>query len=185
MSMDSQFAKQFCKLCASIRDACVSMKIIRIALKYIDCVSTSYLSQSKNMFEKIKGLYYAAAATTAIAGILHLIQASNVLGFSLNIGIFFIVAGIAQLFWVVPMIRRWGRPWYYVGIGGTIVLIILFVITRMPDNPITGRGSPISPMAIAIEVLEAAFIGLTAAIIVYESKRKQLSGGGKTASETG
>ncbi len=124
------------------------------------------------MVIKINALYYAAAATTAIAGILHLIQASNSLGFNLNTGIFFIVAGIAQLFWVVPMIRRWGMPWYYVGVGGTIVLIILYVITRMPDNPITGRGGPISPMAIAIEVFQAAFIGLTVAIIVYESKRK-------------
>ncbi|MDQ3806817.1 MAG: hypothetical protein M3298_01470 [Thermoproteota archaeon] len=82
---------------------------------------------------------------------------------------------------MVPIIRRWGLPWYYVGIGGTIVLIILFAITRMPNNPITGRGGPISPMALAIEVLQAAFIGLTVAIIIYESKRKQLSG--KTASE--
>ena len=133
------------------------------------------------MVAKINVLYYASAATTAIAGILHLIQASNVLGFSLNFFIFFIIAGIAQLFWVVPIIRRWGLPWYYVGIGGTIVLIILFVVTRMPGNPITGRGGPIMPMALAIEVLQAAFIGLTAAIIIYESKRKQLSG--KTASE--
>jgi hypothetical protein len=130
---------------------------------------------------KIKILYYGAAATTAIAGILHLIQGPNVLGFNLNFGIFFIVSGLAQLFWVLPIIRRWGLPWYYVGIGGTIVLIILFVITRMPDNPITGRGGPLSPMAIAIEVLQVAFIGLTVAIIVYERKRKQLSG--KTATE--
>jgi hypothetical protein len=44
------------------------------------------------------GLYhYAAAATTAIAGILHLIFASNIIGFNINNGIFFIVAGIAQL----------------------------------------------------------------------------------------
>ena len=134
------------------------------------------------MVVQIKALYYAAAATTAIAGILHLIQGSNVLGFNLNFGIFFIVAGIAQLFWVVPMIRRWGLPWYYIGIGGTIVLMILFVITRMPDNPITGRGAPVSPMALAIEVFQAAFIGLSVAIIVYEMKRKQISG--KTASET-
>jgi hypothetical protein len=131
---------------------------------------------------RINVLYYAAAATTAIAGILHLIQASNVLGFNLNFFIFFIVAGIAQLFWVVPIIRRWGMPWYYVGIGGTIVLIILFAITRMPGNPITGRGGPISPMALAIEVLQAAFIGLSIAIIVYEMRRKRISG--KTASET-
>ncbi|HEY1248305.1 MAG TPA: hypothetical protein VGE97_04905, partial [Nitrososphaera sp.] len=77
-------------------------------------------------------LYYAAAATTAIAGILHLILATNVIEFSLNFFTFFIVAGIAQLFWVVPMIKKWGRLWYYVGIGGTIVLIVLFAITRMP-----------------------------------------------------
>jgi hypothetical protein len=133
------------------------------------------------MVIKIKALYYGAAATTAIAGILHLIQGSNVLGFNLNFAIFFIVSGLAQLFWVLPIIRRWGLPWYYAGIGGTIVLIILFVITRMPDNPITGRGGPLSPMAIAIEVLQVAFIGLTVAIIVYERKRKQLSG--KTATE--
>jgi hypothetical protein len=135
------------------------------------------------LVEKLSGLYYAAAATTAIAGILHLIQASNVLDFSLNFFIFFIVSGIAQLFWVVPMIRRWGMPWYYVGIGGTIVLIILFAITRMPGNPITGRGGPIMPMALAIEVLQVAFIGLSIAIIVYEMKRKRISSG-KTASET-
>lgn len=82
---------------------------------------------------------------------------------------------------MLPIIRRWGLPWYYVGIGGTIALIILFVITRMPDNPITGRGGPLSPMAIAIELLQVAFIGLTVAVIVYERKRKQLSG--KTATE--
>ena len=134
------------------------------------------------MIAKINVLYYVAAATTAIAGILHLIQASDVLGFSLNFFIFFLVAGVAQLFWVVPMIRRWGRPWYFVGIGGTIVLIILFVITRLPNNPISGRAFPTGPMAIAIEVMQAAFIGLTIAIIIYESKRKQLSG--KTASDT-
>jgi hypothetical protein len=99
------------------------------------------------------------------------------LGFNLNTGIFFIVAGIAQLFWVVPMIKKWGRPWYFAGIGGTIILIILFAITRMPDNPITGRAGPISPMALAIEVFQVAFIGLSIAVIIYESKmKKELSG---------
>jgi hypothetical protein len=127
-------------------------------------------------------LYYAAAATTAIAGILHLIQAPSVLEFSLNFFIFFSVAGIAQIFWIVPMIQRWGRPWYLVGIGGTIVLIVLFAITRMPGNPITGRGGPVSPLGLAIEVFQAAFIGLTIAIIIYESRRKRLTG--KTAAET-
>jgi hypothetical protein len=124
------------------------------------------------MVAKINILYYAAAATTAIAGILHLIQAQNVLDFSLNFFIFFLVSGIAQLFWVVPMIKKWGRPWYLIGIGGTIVLIALYAITRMPGNPITGRGGPVSPMAFAIEVMQVAFIGLSIVIIIYESKRK-------------
>ena len=39
------------------------------------------------------------------------------------------------------------------------------------------------PMALAIEVLQASFIGLSIAIIVYEMKRKRISSG-KTASET-
>ena len=130
---------------------------------------------------KMNILYYAAAATTAIAGILHLVLAPNFLEFNLNTGIFFIVAGIAQLFWVVPMIRKWGRPWYIAGIVGTIILIVLFAITRMPDNPITGRAGGVMPMALAIEVMQAAFIGLSIVIIIYESKiREQVSG--KTAS---
>ena len=130
---------------------------------------------------KMNILYYAAAATTAIAGILHLVLAPNFLEFNLNTGIFFIVAGIAQLFWVVPMIRKWGRPWYIAGIAGTIILIALFAITRMPDNPITGRAGPIMPMALVIEVMQLAFVGLSIAIIIYESKiREQVSG--KTAS---
>jgi hypothetical protein len=53
---------------------------------------------------------------------------------------FFIISGIAQIFWVIPMLRRWGRAWYYIGIGGTIILVTIWAITRIPGNPITGRG---------------------------------------------
>jgi hypothetical protein len=134
------------------------------------------------MAARIRGLYYAAAAATAIAGILHLIIATNVLGLSLSIGTFFIVAGIAQLFWVVPMIRRWGLTWYHAGIGGTAALIIVFATTRFPDNPITGRGDQVNPMGIVVELVEAAFIGLTAAIIVRESRMKGI--GAKTERKT-
>jgi hypothetical protein len=119
--------------------------------------------------------YYAAAATTttAIAGILHLIFASNVIGFNINNGIFFIVAGIAQIFWAVPMIKRWRRIWYYTGIAGTIVLIIMWVMTRIPGNPITGRGGPINEIGIAIEVFQIAYIVLTAIIIGKETTTRR------------
>jgi hypothetical protein len=117
-------------------------------------------------------LYYTAAATTTIAGILHLILVPDIIGRNLNSGVFFTVAGIAQIFWAVPMVKRWGRIWYYIGIAGTIVLIIMWVMTRIPGNPITGRGGPISEMAIAIEVFQIAFIVLTAIIIDKEKNRE-------------
>ena len=115
-------------------------------------------------------LYYAAAATTAIAGILHLSLVPNVIGRNPNSGIFFIISGIAQIFWVIPMLKRWGRIWYFVGIGGTIILIIMWVITRVPGNPITGRGGPISEMAIVIEIFQIAYIIITAIIILKERR---------------
>jgi hypothetical protein len=116
-------------------------------------------------------LYYAASATTGIAGILHLILVPNIIGRNLNSGIFFLIAGIAQIFWVVPMLKRWGRIWYYIGIAGTIILIIMWAITRMPGNPITGRGGPISDMAIVIEIFQIAYIIITVIIIAKERSR--------------
>ena len=44
-------------------------------------------------------------------------------------------------------------------------------MTRIPDNTITGRGGPISEMAIAIEVFQIAYVVLTAIIIVKDTKR--------------
>jgi hypothetical protein len=129
----------------------------------------------------IKWLYYAAAATTAIAGILHLILAPNMLNFNPNSAILFFVGGAAQLFWVIPLIRRWGRIWYGVGIGGTLVLIAIWIITRMPGNPITGRGGMVNEMGIAVEAMQWTFVGLTAAIFVIESRMKRIDT--KTASD--
>jgi hypothetical protein len=118
-------------------------------------------------------LYYAAAGATAIAGILHLYMGPGTLGFNANTGVFFIVSGIAQLFWVVPMIKRWGRPWYAIGIAGTAVLVAIYFVTRMPGNPITGRGGPLNAMGAVTEIAQFAFIGLAVAILVMESRRRR------------
>jgi hypothetical protein len=70
------------------------------------------------------------------------------------------------------MIRRWGRSWYYIGLGGTIVLIVLWVITRVP-NPITnGRASTINSISIVTELFEIAFIIITAIIISKERSKR-------------
>jgi len=90
----------------------------------------------------------------------------------IDIGMFFLLSGILQLFWVIPMIRRWGRPWYYFGLGGTVVLIIIWVMTRVP-NPITnGRALPINSMSIITELFEIAFIIITAIIISKERSKR-------------
>ncbi|MGH9983939.1 MAG: hypothetical protein ACRD8W_08285 [Nitrososphaeraceae archaeon] len=66
------------------------------------------------------------------------------------------------------MIKKWGRVWYAVGIAGTVILIGLWVITRIVDNPITGRGGPISERAIAVEVFQIAYVAITALIMAKE-----------------
>lgn len=49
-----------------------------------------------NMDSRSSVLYYAAAAITAIAGILHLMLVPNVIGRNPNSGVFFIISGIAH-----------------------------------------------------------------------------------------
>ena len=118
---------------------------------------------------RIDILFYAAAAATAIAGIIHV-----VLGYDssrINTQVLFVVGGIAQIFWAVPMVRKWGPVWYSVGLGGTIIFILIWVITRIPDNFITGRGGRISDNGILTEVFQIAFVGIVIAILILEKKR--------------
>jgi hypothetical protein len=72
------------------------------------------------------------------------------------------------------MIKRWGRVWYGVGIVDTLVLIAIWIITRMPGYPITGRGGMVNEMGIAVEAMQWAFVGVAAAIIVMELQRKRI-----------
>lgn len=122
-------------------------------------------------------LYYGAAAVcTGIAGILHLMLIPNAISFNfINYAIFFLVSGIAQLFWVLPMIKRRGRIWYTIGIAGTVILVGLtgYVIISILYNPITGRGG-ISEMAIAIEVFQIAYVVITVIIISKERRARMM-----------
>lgn len=111
-------------------------------------------------------LFYIAAASTFIAGILHL--AVIPMYFTLmpfDVTIFFLVSGTAQLFWVIPILKRWSNLWYYVGIGGTAVLIALFVIE------VPGRGLQVSEFEIIIELVQIIFI-MSSIMIVREKTLK-------------
>ena len=114
----------------------------------------------------IKWLLVAAAVSTFIAGVLHLTLVSNSIGRNPWVGIFFLVGGIAQIFWVLPTIKNWGRVWFYIGIAGTLVLIIMWAMTRMPDNPITGRAAPINNIGVATEIFQIIYIATSVVIIL-------------------
>lgn len=125
--------------------------------------------------KKIHVLYFSAAAATAIGGIMHVMLSFNSLQNNINTGILFLVGGIAQMFWAIPIIRRWGPIWYSTGIGGTAIFVAIWIITRLPDNPITGRAGSVSQNAIIVEAAQIAFIALATAILVYDYRKKPVT----------
>ena len=126
--------------------------------------------------------FIAAAVATGIAGIVHLLMPlyfvppmlQHFATHPLN-PIFFLGSGIAQIFWIVPMIKRWDRIWYYVGIAGNIGFIILYIITRLPGNPVTGRGGDVDIVDVTCELAQVAYIVITALILVNERSIKVLN----------
>jgi hypothetical protein len=132
---------------------------------------TRQREQQHFSFRNYKHLFIAAAVATAIAGIVHLympLAHPRMLG-NAPMATFFLGSGIAQIFWILPMIKRWGRIWYYIGIAGNIAFIILYVITRFPGNPVNGRGGDVDAIDMICEVAQVAYIGITAVILSKET----------------
>ena len=118
----------------------------------------------------MKVLLSAAGASTFVAGVLHLTIVPMFFSqMSLDVTIFFIVSGTAQLFWVIPTVKRWIIPWYYIGIGGTIILIIMYFIA------VPGSGYPISPLDVAVEISQIAFVILS--MIIIKKNRAEIKSG--------
>jgi hypothetical protein len=113
----------------------------------------------------------AAAICTGIAGILHL---SMLPAFNTQMTTLFLVGGLAQVFWIIPTVKNWGKIWDYIGIVGTVAFTLIWIITRIPGNPITGRGGMIGDTAIAIEVFQIAFIILMGSLIAMKSSKKTI-----------
>ena len=116
-----------------------------------------------------KALFYAAGASTLLAGILHLaIVPMFFTQMTVDTTIFFIISGLTQIFWVIPVIKRWSKPWYYIGIGGTTILITMYLVA------VPGSGYPVSHLDIAIELFQFAFIILCSIIIVKDRTTSKL-----------
>jgi len=88
------------------------------------------MSQTIHKDRKIILLSIAAAVATVIAGILHIMMAPRSMSEDLGEGILFLVGGILQVFWAVPVIRQWGRIWQIIGIAGTAIFVILWFATH-------------------------------------------------------
>jgi hypothetical protein len=112
-------------------------------------------------------LYLGAAACTGIAGILHLMFVPTSIAAGVQYTVFFLISGLAQLFWVLPMVKRWGRIWNIIGLAGTAVLVGLtgYVVIESIENP---QSTPpgVTEMAIAIEIFQISYVIITAIIIV-------------------
>jgi hypothetical protein len=86
----------------------------------------------------------------------------------------FLISGIAQIFWALPMALRWNTRWFYAGLIGTIALTSLIALTRTP-NEITGVAlQDKNPMALLIEVMQTIYIVTTLAIIL--NSKRMISG---------
>jgi hypothetical protein len=136
--------------------------------------NNSASQRQRSSFRNYQYLFIAAAIATAIAGIVHLympLSHPRMLG-NIPTATFFLGSGIAQLFWVIPMIKRWGRIWYYIGIAGNIGFIILYVVTRLPGNPVTGRGGDVDAVDMTCELAQIAYIAITAVILAKERSIK-------------
>jgi hypothetical protein len=112
-------------------------------------------------------LYLGAAACTGSAGILHLMFVPTSIAAGVQYTVFFLISGLAQLFWVLPMVKRWGRIWNIIGLAGTAVLVGLtgYVVIESIENP---QSTPpgVTEMAIAIEIFQISYVIITAIIIV-------------------
>jgi hypothetical protein len=132
------------------------------------------IRQQHPSFQHYRYYFIAAAVATATAGIVHLYIpfAFPMVFENLAVAIFFLGSGIAQIFWILPMLKRWGRLWYYIGIVGNAGFIILYVITLFPDNPVTRKGGSVDITALICELGQVAYILITVAILSKESKIK-------------
>ena len=127
--------------------------------------------------KKIYYLTILAASTTLLAGILHFAMIgpfNKPSNFPMELlpltDLIFIISGGAQVFWAIPMFLGWNIRWYYMGLVGTIGLVLLLAFTRIP-NPITGHALQNNNIGYTTEIVQIAYIVITG-IIILKQRRK-------------
>jgi hypothetical protein len=131
--------------------------------------------------KKMQYLTILAASTTLLAGILHLAmigpfnKPSNFPMEMLPVtDLIFIISGGAQVFWAIPMFLGWSIRWYYVGLVGTIALVILLAASRIP-NPMTGQALQNNSIGYLTEIVQMVYIVITGIILLKHRRTRSLN----------
>jgi len=133
-------------------------------------------------YNNIDVIFYISAFATIGGGIMHLLMLGPSLkpvNFPMQLlpytdGLF-IISGIMQIFWAIPMIKKWGIKWYYIGLVGTIGLSLLLLMTRIPNGITNLPIEDKNPMALLTEVFQFLFIAVTIIIIINERQSNKIS----------
>lgn len=133
-----------------------------------------------------KNLRYIAAGLSVLAGVLHIIIVPEHLEEWWGYGTFFIIAGVAQLFYALLLVFH---PWqpdpirgaqglaatrvFWAGIIGNGLLIALYIVTRTIGIPFFGPGAgeiePVSLIGVMTKVIEALLV-VTLIMLLRRSK---------------
>jgi hypothetical protein len=70
--------------------------------------------------------------------------------------LFYLISGLLELFWIIPLLRNWGKYWYYAGMISSMISIFIFV------------EYPIFVLGLVAEVFQGAFI-VICGIIIWKS----------------
>lgn len=101
--------------------------------------------------------------TIAIAGLIHLVLAPAHFEHAPAHGIFFALAGMAEIVWAVAFWRRPSQLLYYAGLALAGGLIVLWVLTRFLTPPFEHEPGPIDVSGLVCKLSElAGFISLIA-----------------------
>jgi hypothetical protein len=73
--------------------------------------------------------------------------------------IFFLISGLFQLFWVIPIIKDWGKFWYFAGMIESIIAIVIYI------------EYPVFVIGITAEVFQTVYI-VICGIILWEFQKK-------------
>lgn len=105
-------------------------------------------------------LYYSAAATTIVAGLLQFFLSYTIAAIekgNLGLAVFFIGVGLLQLIWGYGLFRKWGRTFYSLATGVNVALIFLWVILRLPQQ-IIGPPLRVDAISVSIEFFQILFL---------------------------